>query len=223
MACIPHGSRRPAGVGMFKYKILNNVIVTLTYLDVIDHLYGTSEFSVPDFATRVSNPRAAKLLSDLKRRGQLARTGRGHYRRLGPAERPDLRRFEWERVRKLLLDGPTPMAWAGASAVEAWTGGSYRVSPSAFVRVFTLAVPRTSLGRWRRYLKSVGLSADTKKRIGTRIELLPVNDLKVTFLEGEPVISRTAVLELIRAHPALFANAARLVDDRRGRTRGRGR
>lgn len=190
--------------------------MVLSYLDAIDHLYGGSEFTVPDFATRVGNPRAAKLLSDLKRRGHLARVGRGRYRRLAPGERPDLRRYEWRRARNALLEGPTPKAWAGASAVEVWTGGRYRVSPSVFLRVFTLAVPRSDLLRWRRYLRSRGLSASGRKRIGIRVELIPVPELKVTFREGEPVISRNAVLELIRAHPAIFANASELVRDRPG-------
>lgn len=185
----------------------------LTYLDVIDHLYGTSEFTVPDFSTRVGNPRGAKLLSDLKRRGFLARVGRGRYRRLDPTERPDLRRFEWNRVRRILLNGPSPKAWAGATAVELWTDGRYRVSPSAFVRVFTLAVPSTDIERWRKYLRSRRLAPDGRKRIGTRIELVPVTNLKVAFHQGEPVISRAAVLDLIRFHPGLFAHAARLIDD----------
>jgi predicted transcriptional regulator of viral defense system len=185
-----------------------------TYLDAIDHLYGTSEFTVRDFAIRVANPRAGKLLSDLKARGYVARVGRGRYRRLGPGERPDLRRFEWRRVREVLLNGPGVKAWAGSSAVELWTDGRYRTSPSVFVRLFTLAVPRASLGDWDRYLRAKGLSRKSKRRIGPRIELLPVENVKVTFHDGEPVIPRSAVLELIRAHPAIFANAEELVHAR---------
>ncbi len=189
--------------------------MVLAYLDAIDHLYGASEFTVRDFATRVANPRASKLLSDLKARGYVARVGRGRYRRLSPAERPDFRRFEWRRVREILLKGPSPKAWAGASAVEVWTDGRYRTSPSVFVRRYTLAVPRTSLASWDDYLHSRGLSRSSRKRIGPRIELLPVEHVKVTFHSGEPVIPRFEVLELIRAHPAIFANAEELVHDRR--------
>lgn len=187
----------------------------LTYLDAIDHLYGSSTFTVTDFSIRVGNPRAAKLLSDLKRRGFLSREGRGRYRRLNPSERPDLRRYEWERARRILLDGPKPKVWAGATAVELWTGGRYRVSPSVFSRVYTLEVPRRKVPAWRRYLRSKGLPVNSRRRIGARIELVPVEHVRVTFVEGEPVISRTAVLDLIRAHPALFGNAAGLVRDRR--------
>jgi hypothetical protein len=190
------------------------VSVSLTYLDTIDHLYGSREFTSRDFSTRVGNPRAGKLLSDLKRRGYVARTGRGRYRRLEAAERPDLRLFEWRRVHDLLLRGPGPKAWAGASAVEIWTKGRYRTSPSAFVRVFTLAVPRSSIPAWRRFLRAHGMSPDGKKRIGARVELIPVEDLRVTFLSGEPVLRRTAVVEFIRAHPGIFANAGELVVDR---------
>lgn len=186
------------------------------YVDAIDHLYGISEFTVRDFASRVANPRAGKVLSELKARGHIARVGRGRYRRLGPTERPDLRRFEWRRIRETLLRGPGTKAWAGANAVEVWTGGRYRTSPSVFVRVYTLAVPATSLERWDRYLRAKGLSRRSRRRIGPRIELVPLEEVKVAFHAGEPVIPRSDVLELIRAHPAIFANAAELVHDRRG-------
>jgi hypothetical protein len=188
--------------------------MSITYLDAIDHLYGTHEFTSRDFSTRVGNPRAAKLLSDLKRRGYVARTGRGRYRRLEASERPDLRPFEWRRVHDILLHGPGPKAWAGETAVELWTGGRYRISPSVFVRFFTLAVPRQSLAAWRKFLRARGLSPDRKKRIGARVELIPVEDLKVTFLSGEPVLPRASVVELIRAHPGIFAHAEALLLDR---------
>ncbi|MCI4352682.1 MAG: hypothetical protein L3K14_04760 [Thermoplasmata archaeon] len=186
----------------------------LTYLDAIDHLYGTSEFTVRDFATRVGNRRATKLLSDLKLRGYVARVGRGRYRRLEASERPDLRSSEWQRVREILLKGPDPKAWAGESAVEVWTGGRYRTSPSVFTRVYTLAVPKSSLGKWHRYLHSKGISSNPKKRIGARVELLPVADLKVTFTDGEPVLPKGGVIRLIRAHPGIFAGAEALMRDR---------
>ena len=190
-------------------------VLMSSYLDAIDHLYGTSEFTVRDFSARVANPRAGKLLSDLKARGHVARIGRGRYRRLAPSERPDLREFEWRRIKAILLGGPGAKAWAGESAVELWTDGRYRTSPSVFVRVFKLAVPRASLPVWDRYLRTKGLSRSSRRRIGVRIELLPVQDLKVTFHSGEPVVSRSAVLGLIRSHPAIFANAEELVSDRR--------
>jgi hypothetical protein len=198
----------------FIYLFRFFVSMPITYLDTIDHLYGNREFSSRDFSSRVGNPRAGKLLSDLKRRGYVARTGRGRYRRLEASERPDLRLFEWRRVRDTLLKGPTSKAWAGASAVELWTGGRYRTSPSAFVRFFTLAVPRPSIPAWRKYLRAHGLSLDSRKRIGPRVELIAVDDLKVTFLSGEPVLPRTAVVDFIRAHPGIFANAEELVLDR---------
>jgi hypothetical protein len=183
----------------------------LTYLDAIDHLYGTSEFTARDFATRVGNRRATKLLGDLKRRGYVARVGRGRYRRLEASERPDLRRFEWQRVREILLKGPDPKAWAGESAVEVWTDGRYRTSPSVFTRVYTLAVPKSSLDQWNRYLRANGLSSNSKKRIGAHVELVPVEEMKVAFLEGEPVLPKGDVLRLIRAHPGIFAGAEALI------------
>ena len=189
--------------------------IPTTYVDALDHLYGTSEFTFRDFSTRVGNPRAGKLLSDLKARGYVARVGRGRYRRLAPDERPDLRRFEWRRIHDILLKGPGRKAWAAESAVEVWTGGRYRTSPSVFIRIYTMTVPRGSLPSWDRYLRANGLSRNSRRRIGPKIELLQVDDMKVTFLDGEPVIPRSDVLKLIRSHLGIFANAEELVLDRR--------
>lgn len=186
----------------------------ITYLDVIDHLYGEGEFTTRDFRVRLANPRAAKTLSELKHRGQLARVGRGRYRRLGPSERPDLRAVEWRRVREAVLRGPSPKAWTGETAVELWSGGRYRVSPSVFARVYSLAVPRSRLKVWRRYLGRLGISVAGRKRIGARVELFPVDSLRVTVLHGEPVVTREAVVKLIRDHPGIFANAEDLVASR---------
>lgn len=76
-----------------------------------------------------------------------------------------------------------------------------------------MAVPRRSFAKWRRYLHANGLTVGSRKRIGTRIDLVAVDEVKVTFLEGEPLIPRTAVIKLSRSHPAIFANAEELVVD----------
>ena len=52
------------------------------YADAAALLFGAREFSAREFALRTANPRAAKLLSELKRRGLVARVGRGLYRNL---------------------------------------------------------------------------------------------------------------------------------------------
>lgn len=196
---------------LLKYKFRYFVTMALTYLDAIDQLYGRGEFTARDLRVRLANPRAAKLLSELKRRGHVARVGRGRFRRLDPAERPDLRWAEWRRVREVVLGGPGPMAWTGESAVELWTDGRYRVTPSVFCRVYSIAVPRGNVRAWRRYLSKFGISINGRKRVGARVELHPVDSLEVTFRRSEPVISRNAVVRLIRAHPAIFANAEELV------------
>ena len=40
-----------------------------------------------------------------------------------------------------------------------------------------------------------------------------MNNLKVTFLENEPVLPRGEIVRLIRAHPGIFANAEELIVD----------
>ena len=178
------------------------------YAEAAALLFGSREFSAREFALRTANPRAAKLLSELKRRGLVARTGRGLYRNLSPEERPDPRARDWARARDMILKAGLPMAWDGPSAVEAWTGGSYAVSPSVLTREFHVVVPKASLKRWKNYLARLGLLPSPRKRIGARVLLRPVERLPpLTTLAGEPVISRGEALRIVRGNPAVYAGA----------------
>ena len=183
----------------------------MTYSDAAALLFGSSSFTSRDFAIRTGNPRAAKVLSDLKRRGVVERLGRGRYRCLAPAERPDIRASEWNRVRSIVLSGPDPKAWTGETAVETWTNGRYIVSPSVFSRVYALAIPRDRLTEWRAYLAANGVSTRRHKRVGAVVELHPVDKLSAVLLGGEPVIRRHEIERLIAEHPALYGNAKELL------------
>jgi len=63
--------------------------MALTYENIGTRFFGDREFSTGEFARRIGTPRAAKTLGELKRRGVVARTGRGRYRFLRRSERPD--------------------------------------------------------------------------------------------------------------------------------------
>jgi len=188
--------------------------MALTYNDVVTSLFGSEPFTSRDFARKVENPRAAKVLSELKHRGLVERLGRGTYRCLNPEDRPDLRRGEWNRVRSIVLSGPGPKAWAGETAVEHWTGGRYRLAPSLYSRVFTLAIPSNREKVWKEYLANHGVSTTRRKRVGARVELVPTEELKPTWVEGEPVVPRRDVERMIREHPTLYGDAERLLLDR---------
>ncbi len=187
--------------------------MTIRYEDVGAHLFGEREFTSGEFARRVGTPRAAKILSELKYRGTVSRTGHGTYRFLRPAERPDRRIYEWTRARRAVLAGPNPKAWTGSTAVEVWTGHRYTVSPSAFSRVFELAVPSRSVVRWRKYLSRRKISVDPRKRVGARVDLVSVPAVRAVMVNDEPVIPRREVVSLIRAHPAIYANSEELLLD----------
>ena len=116
--------------------------MTFTYFDALTSSFGDESFTTAELANRFGTARSAKLLSELKHRGLVERVGRGTYRCLSPKERPDLRSAEWSRVREVVLAGPDPKAWTGASALELWTAGGYRVSPSAYSRIYELAETR---------------------------------------------------------------------------------
>jgi hypothetical protein len=190
--------------------------MTISYEEVGTHLFGEDAFTSGEFSRRVGTPRAAKILSELKHRGVVLRLGHGSYRFLRPAERPDRRLAEWSRAKGVVLAGPAPKAWTGSTAVELWTDHRYTVSPSAFYRVFELAIPSSSLETWKKYLRGHRVAVDSKKRVGARIELVPVRALKVEILNGEPVIPRRDVVSLIRDHPAIYANAEDLLIDKPG-------
>jgi len=182
--------------------------VGLTYYDVTSLAFGESEFTVEDFARRTGHPRPAKALSEMKRRGLVERVGRGRYRCLAPGERPDLRAAEWARVRELVAHAPLEKAWTGPTAVEAWTEGRYRLSPSPFLREFHVAIPKVKLGEWREYLRAHGVAVEGRKHIGARVHLVPVERLdRVEVVAGEPVISREETERLIREHPGLYEGA----------------
>ena len=187
--------------------------MSLTYEDAGTLAFGDSEFTTAEFNRRLGVKGGAKVLSELKRRGVVSRTGRGCYRFLSPTERPDLRLMEWERVRAVILNGPEPKAWTGSTAVEVWTRGGYSVSPSAFARVFSLAIPERSVSIWKTYLAKNGLSDKPRKRIGARVNLVPVVRLKSTKVGGESVVSRSEVISIIRASPSVFAGAEELLID----------
>lgn len=174
--------------------------------------FGDRPFSVAEFASRTGSLRAARTLSELKLRGEAERVGRGRYRMLSSQDPPDRRAGEWAHARRLLLGSGLPMAWVGPDAVGVWTGGRYTVSPSVFVREFHLAIPRSSLAEWRAYLRYHRLSRDSRRRIGVKVVLAPVHRLRRTYHRGEPVMRRSELLDLIRSHRGIYADADRLVE-----------
>lgn len=185
--------------------------MTISYEEIGAHVFGERPFTSGEFGRRVGTPRAAKILSELKHRGVVCRIGHGTYRFLGPAERPDRRTYEWARTRRVVLDGKGPMAWTGSTAVELWTDHRYTVSPTVYSRVFELSVPSSSVSAWTSYLRSRGVAVESKKRVGARVELVPVRRVRAVMVHGEPVIPRRDVVALIRAHPAIYADAEDLL------------
>ena len=87
------------------------------------------------------------------------------------------------------------------------------VSPSVFTRVFSLAVPEKSIRIWETYLSARGLSSRPRKRIGARVDLVPVKRVRFTKVDGEPVIPRSEVITLIRDRPSVYAGAEELLVD----------
>lgn len=187
--------------------------MALTYEDIGTRFFGDREFSTGEFGRRIGTPRAAKTLAELKRRGVVARTARGRYRFLSPVERPDLRSAEWARVRDIILSAPFVKAWAGSTAVEVWTRGRYFVSASPYLREFNVAILPVDRPSWEGYLRKFGVARAIRKRVGAVVRLWPTSGLVPEMVRGEPVISRSATEELIRAEPSIYAGARDLIRD----------
>ena len=196
----------------FKYYIRCYRYVSTSYAEVASLAFGSRPFSLTEFSSKIATRRAGRILSELKVRGLVERLARGRYRVLPPDERPDLRGVEWKRVHRLLLDSRLPMAWTDADAVRVWTGGRYAVSPSAFLLEFHIEVPESSIREWRDYLRAHRVVTDPRRRIGTKVVILPTRRFRFTKHKGEPVISRKATLAEIKAHRGLYANADRLIE-----------
>jgi hypothetical protein len=211
LALDPSLLARVSEVDVFIYIFLLLRTMTFTYSDAGMLYFGSREFTSAEFERRLGTPRGAKLLSELKHRGTVARTARGRYRFLGLEERPDLRSVEWSRVRSVVLSGPPPMAWTGSTAVETWTDHRYTVSPTVYCRIFELAIPPDRSNVWRKYLGRHHVSTNSRKRVGARVDLVPTKSLRVVTVHGEPVVPRSVVLRAIREHRAIYANAEELL------------
>ncbi len=104
------------------------------------------------------------------------------------------------------------MAWCGPTAVEFWTRNRYFYSPSVFLREWHIEVPKESTRDWLAFLRDHRLSTSPRTRLGNRVMLHPVRRLRRVTLHGEPVVPRTVVLNDIRSHRAIYADADRLVE-----------
>lgn len=184
----------------------------ITYTDVLALHYGNSEFTTEDVRILLRIDRSAKLLSELKFKGVLERTGVGKYRILPPSERLDNRNFEWNRVRRVVNMSPYPFAWSGPSAVERWTNGGYLVAPNPYFRTFYIDINEEDLERWKEYLKSHSVPFIGKKRIGALVKLFPKCSIKSVILNGEKVLPKEDTIFMIKEHPGTFAAADEMIE-----------
>jgi hypothetical protein len=183
----------------------------MTYYDVLKMAFGRKEFSVSDLSRLTGNNRSNRLLSELKMRGLIRRTGRGTYIIPTPIKKEDSRLKEWKRVRNVVLSSPLEKAWTGSTAVEVWTDSAYVTAPNSYLRIYYLLVKETDLGRWKDYLRRHSVSYAGKKRVGSYVALEGTDNLRPVLINGEPVIPREDVVKLIREHPGLYAEAEDII------------
>ena len=196
---------------IIKYNVLLFRHMGMTYFDVVKMEFGRREFSVSDLARFTNNSNVRKLLSDMKMKGLIRRTGRGTYVIPSPIKREDNRIREWKRVRNAVLKAPMEKAWTDSTAVEVWTDGAYVTAPNSYLMVYHLLVRNEDMERWKLYLKRHGVSYKGNKRVGSYVRLKGTSNLRAVIVNGEPVIPREEVVKLIKNHPGLYAEAGDLI------------
>ncbi len=180
-------------------------------IDILRKEFGSRPFKASE--ARVALGTGAKMaLSRLVMAGRLERVGRGVYRVAEPAvkERIDASRFGL--LRREALRAPFQIALDGPDAVAAWTGGRYTVAPAApGERVLWLAVAKPDSKAFREWLATrgwtVGTAADWPMGRGPKVILRRLPRVSPTKLDGLPVISRAAVLRLIKSEPVAYQDA----------------
>jgi hypothetical protein len=184
----------------------------MTYTDVLSLHFGNSEFTTEDVRVLLRNDRSAKLLSDLKFKGVIERTGKGRYRFLAPSKRTDIRNYEWKRVERIVNSSPLPFAWAWSSAVEKWTNERYVVSPNPYFKAYYIEVKREDVVKWKEYLDAHSVSTIGNRRIGAVVRMIPKDRVNFVIFNGEKVISKDITVSLIRKHRGIFARADEIID-----------
>jgi hypothetical protein len=183
----------------------------MTYFDVLKMEFGRKEFSISDLTKLTGNYGVRKLLSEMKMKGLIRRTGRGTYVIDRPIKKVDSRVKEWERVRGVVFMSPFEKAWTGSTAVEVWTDGAYVTAPNSYLRIYHLLVREADLEKWKTYLKKHAVSFKGSKRVGSYVALEGADEVRSVLINGEPVVPKEDVMKIIREHPGLYAEAEDLI------------
>lgn len=183
----------------------------MKYFDVIKMEFGRKEFAISDLVKLTGNYGVRKLLSDMKMKGLIRRTGRGIYVINRPIKKTDSRAEEWRKVRGIVLRAPFEKAWTGSTGISVWTEGRYVTLPNLYLEVYHLRVRDSDIEKWKDYLKKHAISFRGSKRVGAWVSLEPVPEVKYVMVNGEPTIPKDEVVKLIREHPGIYAGAEELL------------
>jgi hypothetical protein len=171
-------------------------------IDAFREAFGSRVFSAKE-ASVAFGPTVRSDLSRLVLDGRLERAGRGLYRLADSTRRAAIRRTRSNLLRDEALRAPLAIALDGPDAVSAWTGGRYTVGPPGVDPVLYLAVDAKDAVKARAWLTRIGWRVGSAKSWpegpGPKAIVRTVADLKRTMLDGMPVITKPAVLRLMRA------------------------
>lgn len=160
---------------------------------------------------------ASATLRRLKLEGRLERVARGRYRVADPEREVHVARKRRTLRREEILRAPFRIALDGPDAVRVWTGDRYVVGVVPGQEVVHLAVEAADAKRFQAFLDARGVAHGTEedwpRGSGVKVVLRIVPELAWVEHAGVPVLSRDAVLGLVRSHPTAYEGAEEWIED----------
>lgn len=188
-------------------------------IDSLREAFGARPFSAREAAVALGTDKAtaSATLRRLKVAGHLDRIDRGTYRVAEPAERVRVAKRHRELLREKVLAAPLRIALDGPDAVRRWTGGRYVVGSPPGHDLLYLAVDASDADDLRILLDEEGIAHgsedDWPSGDGLKVIVREVEGLEIAEHDGEWVITRDAVLEMIRDRPGAYEGAEEWVHD----------
>lgn len=185
---------------------------------ILREAFGDQAFTPTEAALILDIDDPGPALNALKKQGLIQRLGRSQYR-LASQDRPSaIRLTQYEILRNHLVEFPGTVGLDGPDAVAAWTQGRWTTAQTPGARLLHLAVDERDWDTFTNVLTDAGIAWGTPgeppRRGDIRVIVRRQPDLAVEWVDEEPVITKDAVLGLIRENPVAYAGAdKRMIHD----------
>jgi hypothetical protein len=192
----------------------------MRYEDIYANLWNSvEEFTTKEFRDSGISPAPDKVLHDMVRRGFLRKVGRSLYEVKPPKEFLKEKITNYEKEANWLLENaPLEFAFCGSDAVGIWTNGGYYAGGSRFVSPINIAIKERDLGKWKRFLHSIGKPFIIQGKpfretiVGAVFVLHPRKRLEIGDKDGLPVIPLKETVRMCMENPFVYEPALEMFD-----------